>query len=486
MEKLDVQHVSSPHQEQYLVAMDQAHSLLVSQYNREIATALSESGKANADRPRSLALKCCEKAIGDINSKWNIVMPFAQGLRKLWEMDKAKSGKSMLLMSDSEFKVFFDTMYEAYKSLNSFLDKVGVVDSSAFQSPNNMDEFKAVLRQKIPSEEGCRISFAEVADKYAKLLAAMPEAQEQKAVFTKWLAKPVSMFIPYVRCWLDLAKDAVSDVVQSFEASLVSMSWARLAVIAQTDWPTVTPELKTLVDHDRDKGWQTQAHTLALVVLPERASEISHKAGLSDAKLEFGKCLHESAALSDPESLHNILEHLSKADQCIGETRKQAGILPSDVGAGLTKASQEIFDAVAVRGFLSRLQQVATDHLNDLPPLREQEKMLKAGVKKNIRGIFLKAGVVKKVAMLKKLVAVHGQFKEVHFGSSKSKLFLSKWSEVKAIVYKAKTWDFVLRAVNLVLNTLPTCPQQCRKQVVQHVRCLAIVFVLYRVYLALC
>ena len=84
--------------------------------------------------------------------------------------------------------------------------------------------------------------------------------------------------------------------------------------------------------------------------------------------------------------------------------------------------------------------------------------MLKAGVKNNIRGMFLKAGVVKKVAMLKKLVAVHGQFKEVHFGSSKSNLFLSKWSEVKAIVYKAKTWDFVLRTVNLVLNTLPTCP----------------------------
>ena len=33
-------------------------------------------------------------------------MPFAQGLSKLGEMDKAKSGKSMLIMPDNVFKAF--------------------------------------------------------------------------------------------------------------------------------------------------------------------------------------------------------------------------------------------------------------------------------------------------------------------------------------------------------------------------------------------
>ena len=458
LEKLDVQHVSSPYQAEYLAAMDHAHALLVNQYNSAIATGLSQSGHASADTPRSSIQEQTSKAIQDINSKWNMVMPFAQSLRKLWEMEKAKSGKSMLLMSDNEFKVFFDMVYETYRSLNSFLDKIGVADSCAFQSPKHMGEFKAVLREKIPSEEVCRTAFAEVADKYARLLVAVPEAQGQKDALGKWLAKPVSLFLPYIRCWLDLAKDAVSDVVQTFEASLVSMSWSRLAVIAQTDWPTVTPELSTLVAHGRDKGWQSQAHTLALVVLPEKASLISQNAWLSDAKLEFGKCLHESAALTDPEALYNTLEHLCKADQFIGEARKLAANLHPDVEAGITKASQEMFDAVAARGFLSRLQQVTASHLNDLPQLKDQEKMLKAGTHKHIRGMFLKGGVVKKVASLKKLVAVHGQFKDVHFGSSKSKLFLNKWCEAKAVVDKAKTWDFVLRTVNLMLNTLPTCP----------------------------
>ena len=312
---------------------------------------------------------------------------------------------------------------------------------------------------KIPSDEECRTAFAGVADKYARLLAALPQGQDQKNALQKWLAKPVMMFGQYIRCWLDTAKDAVSTVVGQFEASLVSMSWSRLSAIAQTDWPTTTAELSTLAAHDRDKHWQSQAHTLALVVLPsEKASEISQGALLSDAKLEFGKCLHESAALSDPEALYKTLEHTSRANQCIGEARKLAASLPSDVEDGITKASQEVFDAVAVRGFLSRLQQVMASHLNELPSLKEQEKTLKAGVSKHIRSMFLKAGVVKKVAVLKKFIAVFGQFKEVYFGSSKSRLFLTKWTEAKAVVDKAKTWDFVLRTVNLMLNTLPTCP----------------------------
>ena len=182
------------------------------------------------------------------------------------------------------------------------------------------------------TDEQCRTSFAEVADKYAKVLAAMPESEGQKDVLNKWLAKPVSLFLPYVRCWLDLAKDAVGDVVQTFEASLVAISWARLAVIAQTDWPTVTPELSTLVAHDRDKAWQSQAHTLALVVMPEKASEISQGAWLSVAKLELGRCLRESAPLNVPEASYKTLVHLSKADAFIGDARKLAGNFAGDVG----------------------------------------------------------------------------------------------------------------------------------------------------------
>ena len=291
----------------------------------------------------------------NINSKWSLVMPFAQNLRKLWEMDKAKSGKSMLIMPDREFRAFFDAVYEAYKGLNTFLDKIGVADSSAFQSPQHMGGFKAQLCAKIPTDEECRTSFAYVADKYGKVLAAMPESESQKDVLNKWLAKPVRMFVPYMKCWLDLAKDAVGDVVQTFEASLVAISWARLAVIAQTDWPIVTPELSTLVAHDRDKAWQSQAHTLALVILPEKASEISQGGWLSDAKLELGRCLRESAPLKDPEALYKTLGYLNKADVLISDAKTLAG---GDLDAQIMKARQEVYDATAVRGFLTQLQEI--------------------------------------------------------------------------------------------------------------------------------
>ena len=182
------------------------------------------------------------------------------------------------------------------------------------------------------------------------------------------------------------------------------------------------------------------------MVLPEKASQISHGALLSDAKLEFGKCLHERAALSDPEAVYKTLEHMGRANQCIGEARKlAASSLPSDVEDGIAKASQEVFDAVAVHGFLSRLQQVVTNELSELPAVKEQEKILKSGASPNIRSMFLKAGVVKNVAALEKFIAVFGQFKEVDFahGSYKRRLFLSKCMEAKTGVDKAKTLAFL-------------------------------------------
>ena len=85
LEKLDVQQVSAPQQAEYLLAMDHAHGLLVNHYNTTLATALQQAGHASADKPRSLALSDCERAIQNINSKWSLVMTFAQSLRKLWE-----------------------------------------------------------------------------------------------------------------------------------------------------------------------------------------------------------------------------------------------------------------------------------------------------------------------------------------------------------------------------------------------------------------
>ena len=197
---------------------------------------------------------------------------------------------------------------------------------------------------------------------------------------------------------------------------------------------------------------------MALVVMPEKASDISQGAWLSDAKLELGRCLRESASHKDPEALYKTLVFLSKADALIDDARKLAGNFAGDMEAEIMKTRQEVYDAVVARGFLTQLQETMARQVDDLPVLKEQEKVLKSNNAKNIRVMFLKASTVKKVAYIKKLVALGQCFKETHWASGSSKLFLNKWVEVKTVMNKGTNLDFVLRTVNLMLNTLPSCP----------------------------
>ena len=118
-----------------------------------------------------------------------------------------------------------------------------------------------------------------------------------------------------------------------------------------------------------------------------------------------------------------------------------------------------MFDAVAVRGFLSQLQETLSFKIvADLPTLKEQEKILKSSIAKTIRATFLKASTVKKVAYVKKLASLGQSFKESHWASGSSKLFLNKWVEVKTVMNKGMNLDYFLRTINLMLNTLPSCP----------------------------
>ena len=83
---------------------------------------------------------------------------------------------------------------------------------------------------------------------------------------------------------------------------------------------------------------------------------------------------------------------------------------------------------------------------------------MKSNIAKTIRATFLKESTVRKVAYIKKLVSLGQSFKESHWASGSSKLFLNKWVEVKAVMNKGMNLDCVLRTVNLMLNTLPSCP----------------------------